>query len=105
MAKAKSKNKAKTKAKSKRKTKVKAASKPNFCAALAGGIKQINKDLETEGVQIIAQQRLIAQLTQQNANPKLIQQAQDRLKALQQQNKDDLGQLEAFQDEFDAECS
>ena len=39
-------------------------------------------------------------MQQQNANPTLIQQAKDRLAALQQQNDDDENQLEAFQNEL-----
>jgi hypothetical protein len=94
-----------TKAKAKAKTKAKPGSKATFCAALSGGIKLITKDLATDQQRIIAQQNLIQQLQQQNANPTLIQQAQDRLAALQQQNDDDQNQLEAFQGEFDAECT
>jgi hypothetical protein len=97
--------KAKAKAKAKRKAIASAAPKPNFCAVLAGGIKQITKDLATDQQKINAQQKLIQQLQQQNANPTLIQQAKDRLAALQQQNDDDQNQLEAFQNEFEAECT
>jgi len=97
--------KAKAKAKAKHKAIAKTASKSNFCAVLAGGIKQITKDLATDQQKITAQQKLIAQLQQQNAKPTLIQQAQDRLAALQQQNDDDQNQLEAFQNEFQADCT
>ena len=95
---------AKSKSKAKRKAKAKAAPIPNVCATLSGAIKLINKDLASEEKAIATQQSLIQQLKKQNANPKLIQQAEDRLASLQQQHDDDEGQLAAFQNEFDAEC-
>ena len=67
---AKAEEKAKAKAKAKRKAIASATPRPNFCAVLAGGIKQITKDLATDQRKTNAQQKLIQQLQRRNANPR-----------------------------------
>lgn len=90
-------------AKAKAKAKTQAASS-SFCNLLKRGIKEIEKDLITDGKNITAQENFIRQLRKEQAKPALIKQAEERLAMLQNKLELDEAQLSAFQDEFAADC-
>jgi glutamate mutase epsilon subunit len=76
---------------------------PN-CKVLAGGIKKTEQDIVATKKSISAQERFIQQLVNAGAKPVLIAQARQRLTTLNETLEDDEGQLQAFKEEFAADC-
>ena len=74
------------------------------CKVLAGGIKKTEQDIVATKKSISAQERFIQQLVNAGAKPALVAQARQRLTTLNQTLEDDEGQLQAFKDEFAADC-
>jgi hypothetical protein len=80
----------------------KRAAPAGVCGILKRGIIAGKQDVKDDKRKITAQERLIAQLTKQGANPAIIQKAKDVLASLQDKLSTDEAQLSAFRDEYAA---